>query len=123
MKVWHRGTVRDVVFGDQADGTLADAEAQVPPNFSDGSKAQLRARLKLVGSHPRVSAHILRNEGEQVYAVKTGAGVRGYGWFDRHDGRQAFIVNHFVFKDWQKMRAHDRARVVAAREAYRRRSQ
>jgi hypothetical protein len=118
MYRWYQGGARDIVFGSNADNTFVSSIAEVPSKPGAADK-QIRARLKLVGSVQTVSTEICRHEGERVFAVRANNGLRGYGWFDQYEGRGAFIVNHFVYKTWKKMRSSDRALVVAARETYR----
>jgi hypothetical protein len=118
MEVWYEGRVRYVVVGDNAEAEKAAAIAEVGGQYVDAADAQLNARLKLIVDTQRVSIHILRHEGDQVYGVKTALGLRGYGWFAHYKGHAAFILHSFTRKSWQKMRAKDRKAVVEAREAY-----
>jgi hypothetical protein len=107
--IFHAGMYLTIHFGPEAEESLEQAESQVPPN-KQACKAQMRALLKRLGDTGRLnSPEQLRNEGQQIYAVKAHCGLRAYGFFA--PGRK-FVVSHFLMKKKDKLDPADREKAL-----------
>lgn len=103
---------------DHAQAAHADAENYVPPQKT-ACKAQLRSVLQRVGDHDQVrNTDLFKAEGDGIFAAKARCGLRAYGWFDRLDGANVFIVAHAIMKKKQKADPADIERVVNARRRF-----
>lgn len=117
MTIYYEGAKLTIEWSDDAKSSLEESEALVPPNKS-ACKRQLDALTKRLGDKGSLrSPDQFRNEDEQIYAIKTRCGLRAYGWF--HTKRRGvFVISHYIFKTWKKMKKIDRDRATNNRVTY-----
>lgn len=116
MIEFYQGRTLTIWLREKATAAWDEAEAGVPGNRR-ACKAQFRARIKQLADVGTLhGADHFNGEGNGIYAVKATCGLRAYGWFDRVNGRRAFVIGHVILKKKQKLDPADRERAEKERE-------
>lgn len=117
--IFAKGVARTIEGTDDAQTTLAEAEAQVPGS-KEGCKAQLYALIKRLADFGKLSSpDQMRLEGDQIFSIKTRCGIRAYGWWHRKR-RGVFVISHFIMKKKDKLDPRDLDRAKQNRDRYER---
>ena len=119
METFYTGSIRIIMFPQDAVETLQMARSHVPTN-KDSCVSQLFRVLKRLGDNDQIfNKNQFRHEGDGIYAVKARCGLRGYGWFQSLDsGVGAFVLSHFIMKKRLKLDEKDLRRAREARKKF-----